>query len=506
MRSDKNSLHNSVVGFAFIFSDKKFPSGCIDQRTGGDEHFAPAATIVDPASRNPLGYLEFSTSDDEDRRATLAAQYREFFRRGKHQRPVYLMGTSVLNSMHPRIWQLAAEEQWLPLSRDEFPSFDVLRSHAESLATPSERQMRARKPSAVQQWIAHFEDRELDIHGRAVGKSGACHLIASYRDTWDAGDKEARVFFAARVDDWDADPVRFKFSVSGSALASDRVLDQIGDPEKFLLEAGLTKFRRLLAEDDSPGLEKEFMMSTRSAAHEFELFDPAEIRAEIARVKRAVLDALWRAKQRGLPLVKIDLLLDASCTMLPPFQSSLERLCHEGLAVQSGQQVRITPAGETAAESVMEAPAGAGAKHAVPIGGDPKHEYDVFISYAREDEIEFVEPLAQALRAAGVGVWYDRFKLSWGMSLRQSIDEGLRSARFGIVVLSPHFFAKEWPQLELDAMWGTMTKDNRLLPIRHGLSTAELEWHSPLLSGILNRSSEHGVEAVVEEFLQLLRP
>jgi hypothetical protein len=55
-----------------------------------------------------------------------------------------------------------------------------------------------------------------------------------------------------------------------------------------------------------------------------------------------------------------------------------------------------------------------------------------------------VRPLANALRQKGLRVWYDEFELRLGDSLRRKIDEGIARSVFGIVVLSPAFFAKKW--------------------------------------------------------------
>ena len=46
----------------------------------------------------------------------------------------------------------------------------------------------------------------------------------------------------------------------------------------------------------------------------------------------------------------------------------------------------------------------------------------------------------------------DETELTIGMGLRRSIDHGLAHSRFGIVVMSHTFFAKEWPQRELDGL------------------------------------------------------
>jgi hypothetical protein len=58
--------------------------------------------------------------------------------------------------------------------------------------------------------------------------------------------------------------------------------------------------------------------------------------------------------------------------------------------------------------------------------------HDVFICHASEDKDEFVRPLAEALRVHHIEVWYDEFALKVGDSLREAIDLGLASSRFGI--------------------------------------------------------------------------
>ena len=60
-------------------------------------------------------------------------------------------------------------------------------------------------------------------------------------------------------------------------------------------------------------------------------------------------------------------------------------------------------------------------------------QWDVFISHASEDKPTVVEPLAKALMQAGLVVWYDRFELKLGDSLRRKIDEGL--AKDGVIEL-----------------------------------------------------------------------
>ena len=78
--------------------------------------------------------------------------------------------------------------------------------------------------------------------------------------------------------------------------------------------------------------------------------------------------------------------------------------------------------------------------------------YDAFLCHASEDKEEFVRPLVRHLRELGLRVWYDEHTLEPGDRLRRSIDRGLSQSRYGVVILSHHFFAKHWPQVELDGL------------------------------------------------------
>lgn len=123
----------------------------------------------------------------------------------------------------------------------------------------------------------------------------------------------------------------------------------------------------------------------------------------------------------------------------------------------------------------------------------------IFISHASEDKNGFVRSLANAL-SGDFKVWYDEFELKVGDSLRRKIDEGLKKADFGVVVLSKSFFAKKWPQLELDGLFALETENHKLiLPIWLGVTKEEVCQFSPILGDRLAASGDRGVEVVVEE-------
>jgi hypothetical protein len=138
-------------------------------------------------------------------------------------------------------------------------------------------------------------------------------------------------------------------------------------------------------------------------------------------------------------------------------------------------------------------------------GSTRGYEWDVFLSHATEDKQTFVDALAAALIEKGLRVWYDGFELRLGDHLRRSIERGLARSRFGIVVLSPRFFAKDWPQRELDGM-AALEVDGRkvILPIWHDLGAKEVRARSPMLADRVAISSGKGVEAIVAAILQAM--
>ena len=134
-------------------------------------------------------------------------------------------------------------------------------------------------------------------------------------------------------------------------------------------------------------------------------------------------------------------------------------------------------------------------------------DWDVFISHAWEDKESFARPLAEALEAKGLRVGFDEFTLRVGDKLQRSIDHGLANSRYGVVILSPHFFGKEWPQKELGGLVARETSGEKVvLPVWHNISADQIREYSPILADRVGVSSDHGLEHVVSELLRVLQP
>lgn len=133
--------------------------------------------------------------------------------------------------------------------------------------------------------------------------------------------------------------------------------------------------------------------------------------------------------------------------------------------------------------------------------------YDVFISYASEDKEDIASPLAYSLRNHGLCVWFDEFEMKIGDSIRRKIDQGLARSKFGIVVLSQHFFRKGWTNYELDGIvTRSVTGEQILLPIWHNISKQEVINFSPSLAEKVARNTAmHTLEEIAEEINELIK-
>lgn len=130
---------------------------------------------------------------------------------------------------------------------------------------------------------------------------------------------------------------------------------------------------------------------------------------------------------------------------------------------------------------------------------------DCFISHASEDKEAVARPLAEALTSAGYSVWFDEHELVLGDSLRVKIDEGLAGSRFGVVILSPQFFEKGWPQSELNALAAKemVGSEQLILPVWHGVDEEFLAAKSPLLADRIGVSSEP-IDNAVEQIIRAI--
>jgi formylglycine-generating enzyme required for sulfatase activity len=127
----------------------------------------------------------------------------------------------------------------------------------------------------------------------------------------------------------------------------------------------------------------------------------------------------------------------------------------------------------------------------------------VFISYCHADS-HFVDRLADDLKASGVDVWIDKWKIKVGDSITQKIDEGIGASDRLIVVLSRASVSSKWVREELNA--ATIKNVERekhayILPVL--IEDCELP---TLLQHRKYANFKDEPEQAIQELLEVIRP
>ena len=129
----------------------------------------------------------------------------------------------------------------------------------------------------------------------------------------------------------------------------------------------------------------------------------------------------------------------------------------------------------------------------------------MFVSHAYQDK-KIAAPFVKKLKENDIKVWYDTDILQWGDSLSDSINKGLKSSLFGLVILSRTFFKKKWTRAELKALMSLAnSKENmRILPLFYKITHEEIVKKYPLLSDFYGRSWDDGLDKLTKEIKQLV--
>lgn len=124
-------------------------------------------------------------------------------------------------------------------------------------------------------------------------------------------------------------------------------------------------------------------------------------------------------------------------------------------------------------------------------------EAEVFVSYASGDR-EVAEAIARGLTELGIPTFFDRFSIEVGESVVESVQRGLASAKFGVIVVSPDSLTKNWPRAEVKQLMRAQIEDRtRLLPVWHNVTAAEVREHQPGLEDVWAANTAAGLRAVI---------
>lgn len=113
-------------------------------------------------------------------------------------------------------------------------------------------------------------------------------------------------------------------------------------------------------------------------------------------------------------------------------------------------------------------------------------KYDVFISHANKDKLNFIDELYNSLDNLGINIFYDKKTLEWGDKWKDRILDGVKQSEFAIIVISENFFDREWTEKELNEFLNRQNQNGQkiILPVVHNITMEQLRDKYPSVAEI----------------------
>lgn len=134
-------------------------------------------------------------------------------------------------------------------------------------------------------------------------------------------------------------------------------------------------------------------------------------------------------------------------------------------------------------------------------------KYEVFISHASKDKLDYVEQLKTILEKLNINIFYDKNSIKWGDNWKQQILDGVASSEFAIIVISENFFGREWTEKELNELLNRQNDSGQkiILPLLHNISVGQLEEKYPEVADIQAISTaDHNIDEIALLFAEQL--
>lgn len=127
-----------------------------------------------------------------------------------------------------------------------------------------------------------------------------------------------------------------------------------------------------------------------------------------------------------------------------------------------------------------------GEQEVTPDKRSTDSKYDVFISHANKDKLNFIDDLYNSLDNLGINIFYDKKSLEWGDKWKDRILDGVKQSEFAIIVISENFFGREWTEKELDEFLNRQNQNGQkiILPVVHNITMEQLKDKYPSIAEI----------------------
>lgn len=139
-----------------------------------------------------------------------------------------------------------------------------------------------------------------------------------------------------------------------------------------------------------------------------------------------------------------------------------------------GDRIAVRTDGSTALARILEQRLGLDAGTVATMTLNAPTPPRVYLAHASEDKAA-VAPLAEALLAKGIAVWFDAWDVRVGEGLRREMEKGLSAMTHFVAFLTPVALTKPWIAAEIDvAMIRRVAGESRLVPLLVGIEPEDL--------------------------------
>ncbi|MDR1246239.1 MAG: DUF1883 domain-containing protein [Clostridiales Family XIII bacterium] len=137
-----------------------------------------------------------------------------------------------------------------------------------------------------------------------------------------------------------------------------------------------------------------------------------------------------------------------------------------------------------------------------------RYKLRAFLLHYYKDRDNMALPLAEALEAEGLPVFYDDFMLEPGDDLGDRIRNGIAKYKFGIVIISRAFVRIGWQASGIRCLYDELSSEYKdVYPVWHNITRTDMANFLPILEGFMpNKPGAEGIPAIVSDVIGLLWP
>ena len=128
---------------------------------------------------------------------------------------------------------------------------------------------------------------------------------------------------------------------------------------------------------------------------------------------------------------------------------------------------------------------------------------DLFLSHSGYDKDTIVIPLAEALEAMGITIWFDTEKMPYSIDVKSIIADGIHHSLLYVVIITENFFKSNWANYELASKLEGLDTEN-VMPIILNMGLDKIAEKYPFLLNYRYLKTENDINYIAQAIFTTL--